>query len=91
VPRSAAGRAAADAKRGGWAGPVTAHPDDPVSDELDALLGQPEIRERLEEAQRRFEAGETRTISHEDVRRRLGFDEFASTEPPSPAQAAAAE
>jgi hypothetical protein len=57
----------------------------PGDDELDALR-EPEIRQRLEESQRRFEAGETRTIPHEEVRRRLGLDEPASTEPPSPAE-----
>jgi hypothetical protein len=41
---------------------------------------------RLEESQRRFEAGETRTIPHEEVRRRLGLDEPASEEPPSLAE-----
>jgi hypothetical protein len=65
---------------------VAAHPDDPVGDELDALLQRPEIRQRLEESQRRFEAGETRPILHEEVRRRLGLDEPASEEPPSPAE-----
>jgi hypothetical protein len=65
---------------------VAAHPDDPVGDELDALLRQPEIRQRLEESQRRFEGGETRTIPHEEVRRRLGLEEPASEEPPSPAE-----
>jgi hypothetical protein len=56
---------------------------DPVGDEMDALLGQPEIRQRLEESQRRFEAAETRTIPHEEVRRCLGLVEPASAEPPS--------
>ena len=65
---------------------MAAHPDDPVGDELDALLGQPEIRQRLEKSQRRFEGGETRTIPHEEVRHRLGLEEPASEEPPSPAE-----
>jgi hypothetical protein len=65
---------------------VAAHPDDPVGDELDALLGQPEIRRRLEESQRRFEVGETRTIPHEEVRRRLGLEEPPSEEPSSSAE-----
>ena len=53
-------------RRGGFR-PVAAHPDDPVGDELDALLTQPEIRQRLEESRRRFERGETRTTPHEKV------------------------
>jgi hypothetical protein len=47
----------------GGIGLVAAHPDDPVGD---ALLRQSEIRQRLEESQRRFEARETRTIPHEE-------------------------
>jgi hypothetical protein len=62
---------------------VAAQPVDPVDDELDALLGQPEIRRRLAESQRRFDAAETRTIPHEEVRRCLGLVEPASAEPPS--------
>ena len=65
---------------------MAAHPEDPVGDELDALLKQPEIRQRLDESQRRFEAGETRTTPHEEVRRRLGItDSSPPEEPPSAA------
>jgi hypothetical protein len=65
---------------------VTVHLDDPVGAELDTLLAQPEIRQRLEEFQRRFERGKTRTIPHEEVRRRLALEEPASEEPPSSAE-----
>lgn len=34
---------------------MAADPDDPVGDELDDLFGQSEIRQRLEESQRRSE------------------------------------
>jgi hypothetical protein len=62
---------------------VAAHSEDPVGAELEALLEQPEIRQRLDESKRRFEAGETRPTPHKDVRRRLGLSEVPSEEPSS--------
>jgi hypothetical protein len=52
-------------ERRGRVGPWQPTPTIPVGDELDALLGQPEIRQRLEESPRRFQAGERRNIPHE--------------------------
>lgn len=52
---------------------MAVEPEDPVAGELDALVAQPEIRQRLDESARRFRQGATRKIPHDEVRRRLGL------------------
>jgi hypothetical protein len=47
---------------------------DPIDEEVERLLADPEIRARLEDFEERFKRGELKTIPHAEVRRRLGLD-----------------
>jgi hypothetical protein len=85
LARGTARRAAADGKKRGVGPALGGSPNDPLRNEVDALLEPPEIR-RLEESQRRLAAGETRTVPYQQLRRRLGLDEPASRERASPAE-----
>jgi hypothetical protein len=47
---------------------------DPLDEEVERLLADPQIRGRLEDFEARLNRGELTTIPHAEVRRRLGLD-----------------
>jgi len=58
-----------------------AEPVDPIDEEIDALLANPEVRADLEEDEAGFERGEylADVVPHAEVRRRLGMELDADT------------
>lgn len=54
---------------------------DPISEEAERVMRDPRVRQRLEEFERSLAEGEVRTVSHDEVRRRLRMDE--NDAPPS--------
>jgi hypothetical protein len=47
---------------------------DPVDEEVESLLADPAVRKRLDDVDKAIANGSLKTISHDEVRRRLGLD-----------------
>lgn len=47
---------------------------DPVDEEVERLLADPDVRRRLDDVDNAIANGSLKTIPHEEVRRRLGLD-----------------
>ena len=60
-----------------------AEPVDPIDEEIDALLANPEVRADLEEDEASFERGDylADAVPHAEARRRLGMEPKADTPP----------
>jgi hypothetical protein len=54
---------------------ATPSPRDPIDEEIDILLSDPDIRARLTDFEDRLARGEVRTVPHSEVRRRLRLNE----------------